>query len=249
MRAKAVHDWIALHVRYDGPAYVAKVYPPQDAETVFRTRTGVCAGYSNLFVALARSAGLEAVYLTGEAVRSGRLEGHAWNAVRIRGSWDLLDVTWDAGSVAGEHFTASYDTDWLFVKPEVFLATHVADDPAWQLVGNTWTPEEALGRPLLGGGLVLVSPRTASVVTSEETLKVRLIARAGAPPDITIRPRTGGDPASCNAQHGGTGTMGSYPLPAEGEYVVEIASGGEHAGQISVRRETVAGSKVSLGAP
>lgn len=226
-RAKAVHDWIALNVRYDGPAYVAKQYPPQDAEAVFRTRTAVCAGYSNLYVALARASGVEAVFLSGEAVIQGRLESHAWNAVRIDGNWELLDVTWDAGSLSGAVFTPSYDTDWLFTGPEVFVATHVADDPAWQLVPRPWTPEEALNRPLLGNGLVLVAPRTSNVVTSDDALSVRVEGFSRIRPEIAIRPRTGGPSAACD---------GSCELPSEGEYVVEITSRGEYAGQIGVRR-------------
>ncbi|MBA2322176.1 MAG: hypothetical protein H0V89_13610 [Deltaproteobacteria bacterium] len=187
-------------------------------------------------MALARAAGLEAVYLSGEAVLHGRLEGHAWNAVRIGDRWELLDVTWDAGSLSGAHFTASYETSWLFTDPERFLGSHVADDPAWQLVPEPWTPAEALERPVLANGLVLVTPRTSSVVTSTNALLVQIHGPSGARPGIAIRQRGEGASRECDIRRGDGASLGVCVLPSEGEYVVEITSRGEYAGQIAVRR-------------
>ncbi len=83
-RAKAIHDWIVDRIEYDVPAFLSGNIPPEDAdaEPVFRRRKAACAGYSQLFVRLATAAGLEAVYVVGEARMAGRgLEtmGHAWN--------------------------------------------------------------------------------------------------------------------------------------------------------------------------
>ena len=51
-RLKAAHDWVADRIAYDAPAYAVHKYPPQDAETVFARRVGVCAGYAELLAAL-----------------------------------------------------------------------------------------------------------------------------------------------------------------------------------------------------
>lgn len=69
-------------------------FPSQDAEDVFRTRTGVCAGYANLAAAVGTVAGVEIVYVGGWARKEDGLEGHAWNAARIEGRWHLFDATW-----------------------------------------------------------------------------------------------------------------------------------------------------------
>jgi hypothetical protein len=136
LKVKAVHDYVADRVAYDAPSYVAKRYPPQDAETVFRTRKSVCAGYAYLFEAIAKAAGIEAYYVGGEARGDGTGEageGHAWNAVRIGGRYYLLDATWDSGSVSGTTFTKGYKADYLFTPPEIFGVDHFPDDARWQL--------------------------------------------------------------------------------------------------------------------
>ncbi|MBI5514504.1 MAG: transglutaminase [Deltaproteobacteria bacterium] len=163
-RARAVHDYVADRVAYDVPSYRAHRYPPQDAETVFRTHLGVCAGYAHLFEALARASGLEAVYLVGEARTGpeGTSESHAWNAVRLGGQWYLVDTTWDAGSV-DDRFQKRFGTAQLFTPPEVFNRQHLPDEARWQLVERPVDRATFLSRPALPAeffaqGLVLLAP-------------------------------------------------------------------------------------------
>ena len=69
---KALHDYVADRVAYDAPALASRI--PQDAETVFRTRKGVCAGYAKLLAALGKAAGVEIQYLVGDARTQGMNE-------------------------------------------------------------------------------------------------------------------------------------------------------------------------------
>jgi hypothetical protein len=134
-RAKAVHDYVATRVRYDVPALTGH-RPPQDAETVFETRNGVCEGYARLFHALADEVGLESRYLVGDARDAGDPadgEPHAWNAIEIDGAWFLVDPTWDAGTVDGTTFTPRYSTLYFLTPPDVFVADHFPDNRGWQL--------------------------------------------------------------------------------------------------------------------
>lgn len=151
--AKAVHDFVAVHVDYDAPALAAGQYPPQDAQTVFDTGTGVCAGYANLFATLAKAAGLEALYVVGDSrsAITGEVAdvGHAWNVVRIDGAWQLVDATWNAGTVDEDRFEERYRTDYLFTPPRVFGETHFPDSSAWQLLGD-----DAIDRATFVGQLV-----------------------------------------------------------------------------------------------
>ena len=137
LRIKALHDYVADRVAYDVPSYLAGEYPPQDAETVFERRSSVCAGYATLLAALGQAAGIEIVVVVGDARGDDGLfegQGHAWNAVNLDGRWYLIDATWDAGSVNGDRVVKDYSAHYLLTPPEVFVATHMPDDPKWQLL-------------------------------------------------------------------------------------------------------------------
>jgi hypothetical protein len=135
-RARIVHDWVADRISYDGPAFRTGRYPPQDAESVFRARKGVCAGYSHLFVALAKKVGLDAAFVVGDVRGPGmRLDGepHAWNAVKAGGGWSLVDVTWDSGYLEGATFRKRYSVDYLMPSPDAFGIDHYPHAARWQL--------------------------------------------------------------------------------------------------------------------
>lgn len=54
---------------------------------------------------------------------------HAWNAVKIDGTWYLMDATWDAGSV-GENklFTRNVeDYSYFLIDPGVFKETYTPE--------------------------------------------------------------------------------------------------------------------------
>ena len=180
-RLKAVHDWVADRVAYDAESYLAGRYPPQDANTVFRTRTSVCAGYANLLEALGRAAGLEVRYLTGDARTQGSdLDGqsHAWNAARVDGKWYLIDPTWDSGVVDGRHFKKRYSTEYFLTPPRVFNLDHLPDDAQWQLLDKPLSRGEFLRQPAMAPlffarGLVLLSP-DRSQVDVRGSLDIRL---------------------------------------------------------------------------
>lgn len=169
--AKAVHDYVADRVAYDVPSYRARTYPPQDADTVFRTRLSVCAGYSALFEAIARAAGLEVVTIVGRArgvVRDGMGEGHAWNAVRLDNQWRLIDTTWDAGYVDATSFHKRFSTMYFLTPPEAFVPRHWPDEARWQLITPAKTEGEYLRMPLLrpdfvANGLTLLEPTRGEI--------------------------------------------------------------------------------------
>jgi transglutaminase/protease-like cytokinesis protein 3 len=116
---KALHDYVADRISYDFSALQAGQIPPQDAETVFRTRKAVCAGYANLLKALGSAIGFDVIYITGNSRDlDGNISGrrHAWNAVNIEGDWYLVDVTWDAGSVIDGVWKKRYSWNLIAVK-------------------------------------------------------------------------------------------------------------------------------------
>ena len=179
-RARAIHDYIASRVAYDVAALRSGTFPPQDAETVFKSHQSVCAGYANLFKAMAEAAGLEAAFIVGDARNSADLgeekpvdgRSHAWNAVKLDGRWYLVDVTWDAGHV-GERFERAFSTNYFLTPPAVFGMTHFPEESNWQLLERPLTRGEFIRQPMLrpgffAAGLRLRSPDRAQVNVANE---------------------------------------------------------------------------------
>jgi transglutaminase-like putative cysteine protease len=193
---KALHDYVIGRLTYDDNALKlieARDYdkvPPQTAEAVFESRTGVCEGYARLMVALGKAAGVEIAYVTGSIRDSERrlqisddpwdtsmqeaLEGvgHAWNAVKIDDRWYPMDVTWDDSS------THATRTTYLFTPPQLMAYDHFPDDPKWQLLDKPLSLGDFVRQPMMMPsigelGLTLVSP-TRSQVTVDGEITIEL---------------------------------------------------------------------------
>ena len=208
LRVKALHDWVADRIAYDAPNYVAHTIPhaDRDAQAVFRSRIGVCAGYAKLLAALGKASGDEILYVVGDA-RSQEspmeAEGHAWNAAKLNGSWYLIDATWDAGSLDGTSFEKAYSTAYLFTPPDQFAMTHFPDAPKWQLLERPLARAEFFRRPVLApeffaNGLELRAP-DRSQVTVAGSLDVSL----GNPRNVFVladyEPKRGGARVECRS--------------------------------------------------
>lgn len=211
--ARAVHDYVADRIAYDVPSYRSRNIPPQDAETTFRTRLSVCAGYAALFTAVGRAAGLTVETVVGRARFSadeGMGEGHAWNAVKLDDRWYLVDTTWDAGSVDDAGFHKRYRTTYFLTPPEAFFPNHYPEEDRWQLLPVARTPGEFLRTPPLrpeffGYGLRLVSPdraesdaRASVSVVIDNPRRVWMMA--------DVRP-AGGERRECEVTRGSTTTV------------------------------------------
>lgn len=74
---------------------------------------------------------------------------HAWNMVKVKGTWYLVDCAWDAGQMEGYETKQEYRTDWLFMKPEHFIYTHLPSNKNNQLVFPRISPERFSDLPEL----------------------------------------------------------------------------------------------------
>jgi len=226
-RAKAVHDWIAHHVAYDAVSYARGIYPPQTAEGTFEQRLSVCAGYAYLFTALGRAAGLTVETVVGDArTGSGEPEGHAWNAIELDGAWQLVDTTWDAGSVSGTEFTRRYRSSHFLVPPEVIGVTHLPDDARWQLrepiTRGEWNRQPILEPEFFARGLRLVAPDRAQV-DAESSVSARVESRGGQFLLATIEAKGGGVGTKC-AVSGERNFDVQCALPHPGRFTVRLYS-------------------------
>lgn len=96
-KALIINDWLVYNVEYDWDNYLAGTIPGSSysVEGTIKTGMAVCQGYASTFYTMAEQAGLEVNYVTGSANGYGGWEGHAWNQVKIDGTWYNVDVTWN----------------------------------------------------------------------------------------------------------------------------------------------------------
>lgn len=84
-------------------------------------KKALCEGYSKTMQYLLNSMGIECLYVTGKSEG----EGHAWNYVKLDGSYYGLDVTWCDPKSEGE--TKSYA--YCLVDYDTLLTNHEEDVP------------------------------------------------------------------------------------------------------------------------
>lgn len=142
-KARAIFRWIAENIDYDVAGARSGNFGSMKSEDLLKSRKSICEGYSDLFEALATEAGLTAVkvggYGKGYSYRPGEKfsgpSNHAWDAVRINGSWYLVDSTWGAGYVDDQgKFVREFDGHYFMTPPSEFVYDHLPEDAGWQLL-------------------------------------------------------------------------------------------------------------------
>lgn len=212
-RLKALHDWVAVNVAYDGNALKTKEFPPQTADAVLSSRRGVCEGYARLLVALGEKAGVDIRYVIGDAKGAGGEvdgAGHAWNVATVGGKRYLVDATWDAGTLDDAFvFKAGYRTEYLMTPPEVFIGDHFPREEGDQLLEHPIDRGAFMRRPQLRpdffvAGLTLESP-DRSQVTVSGAFDIRV--KASKPSTFLLasyEPKAGGESKRCVVDGQGT---------------------------------------------
>lgn len=192
-RTKALHDYVVGRLTYDEATFKrfldhdTSEWPAQDAEHVFETKTAVCEGYARLMVALGKAADLDIAYIAGsvrnahyrvadgdDATVKAALEGfgHAWNAVKLDGKWELVDATWD-DPTGGPASDSTVRSTYLFTPPELFVYDHLPDDASWQLLPAPLSAGDFVREPMMDPdmgryGIGLVDPTRAQVSVDGE---------------------------------------------------------------------------------
>ncbi len=142
-KVRTINSWIINHTtyNYDGLEGSDKVWaqtgtltpeytPDHDSGGIFFKGTTVCEGYANVFQLLATKSGLSSVVVTGDVTRTnGAKVGHAWNQVKVNGTWKTVDVTWNDGGDSGD---PAVETKYLMIPNNDPLLTRnrVWRDPA-----------------------------------------------------------------------------------------------------------------------
>jgi hypothetical protein len=170
---RAFFIWIADNIQYDikgaqnkdGAGLEDRV-ARQAPQRVLQSKKAVCAGYSNLFVALCEAADIQAFKVDGFTKdEAGKIspEGHSWCIVRADGAWGLIDPTWGAGEVGGDKYYKNLKEAFFFADPKVMIADHYPYDPLFQLLPSpiNWQEfQRPVAKATLTGAPLVSAPRT-----------------------------------------------------------------------------------------
>lgn len=144
-KARVIFTWLAENIRYDldgvgkeGPeADSQQEYNEKRVKSAFKKQRGVCMDYALLYQKMAESVGLECAFISGNSKGSllGGLGNHAWNAVKIKGKWNLLDATWGAGQIVNnKQFRKVFQPGYFFTSPRIFALDHFPEEEKWQFL-------------------------------------------------------------------------------------------------------------------
>lgn len=106
-KLSAIHEFILKNISYDySSTGGSSRRKKQDALSVLDNKEAVCEGYAKLFAAFARAQGIPAAFMEGKAWNSQ----HAWNNVRVGGTWKLIDAAQNDAKSYTEYFLKSLDS-------------------------------------------------------------------------------------------------------------------------------------------
>jgi hypothetical protein len=236
-KARAIFRWIAENISYDVEGYFSKRASAKNGD-VLKSRSSVCAGYSSLFEALGRKAGLEVVTIDGFGKGFSYNPGdpvtdesnHAWNAVKIRGQWRLVDCTWGAGKVDAEHkFRKEFESYYFLARPEEFIYRHFPSDEKWQLLPRPVSRREFQDLPLVTPVFFQCGMSLAGRDSTVIDVNRKSLAEFSAPPEIlcTVNLERDGKLVK-NAvflQRSGSAVQVRILPPENGDYFLNIFAG------------------------
>ncbi|MAP80263.1 MAG: hypothetical protein CL526_04150 [Aequorivita sp.] len=147
-KVEAISNWIGHNISYDNELRLSKalqkeIYTSESnvIKNVLERNMALCGGYAFLFKSLCNDVGISAVSIHGftrnysAEISNREKPNHTWNAVKIDGQWQLLDLTW-AISYGNNK---AMDDFWIFTNPTNFIYTHYPLEPKWTLLENDET--------------------------------------------------------------------------------------------------------------
>ena len=145
-KVSAIYKWIATHITYDNQLRISeklqkKIYVSEEnvVKNVLERKMALCGGYAFLFRDLCEAVNIKAEVVHGFTKDySGRVSdyktpNHTWNAVKLNGQWQLLDITWAISyGISGKP-----DNFWYLTQPTNFIYSHYPENSKWTLLNES----------------------------------------------------------------------------------------------------------------
>ena len=206
-KAKAAFLWIAKNIRYDlnefyNPTETVirfkysseeekerKLQEIKDriVKKAFLRKSGVCEEYAQSFKKVCDLLNIEAEvikgYVRNSAEEIGKVPGttnHAWNAVKLKNKWIILDATWAAGFEMNGKWKRHFNPYYFNIPKKKVFQTHFPSAKIWQLRLGRMTIREFYDQPIysqvfLNARLEIVSPKNGIIRTNKtKDIKVRI---------------------------------------------------------------------------
>ena len=96
-RVLVLHDYLKTSIEYDRDTAAGRNKAPEAHNIIggLILHKGVCDSFAKSFKYLCDALGIDCVTITGMGNNELEHGPHAWNAVKINGIWQQIDVTWD----------------------------------------------------------------------------------------------------------------------------------------------------------
>lgn len=133
-KALWVHDLLVENVDYDMNVYFTTTYTDASKYDYAFTSYGalinkkaVCAGYAKAYMLILNKMGIECGYVTGTATSDTGSGPHAWNYLKIDGTYYYTDVTWDDPVSFGFSYSSEISHNYFLISKEEISKDHELD--------------------------------------------------------------------------------------------------------------------------
>lgn len=148
-KVKLIYDTAWYLLKYDMDGYENKTLVPQNYKLALKTGLTVCEGFTKVSSKMFSLAGIVHTESIGHAdyedwkngtfqtIPYNERETHIWNLVCINKEWYYYDVTFGSRKMSKGEITNIYASDFVFNKPEYFIANHLPFVPEFALMRVT----------------------------------------------------------------------------------------------------------------
>ncbi|OSZ80359.1 hypothetical protein CAP36_03650 [Chitinophagaceae bacterium IBVUCB2] len=162
LRLRASFIWITENIAYDVKAVIREDFSVANLSYVVRYKKTICGGYASLLKYFCDAFAIENEIVQGYA-RTGKRtiflnqnslrSNHAWNAVKINGTWRLLDPTWASGYTddvddSKKKFHKKFKEVYYFTPPEKLILNHLPENKKFQLTNKKTDKKDFRDSPL-----------------------------------------------------------------------------------------------------
>lgn len=192
-RLRASFIWITENISYDVRAFQEDDQTAGLISYAIKNKKAICGGYALLLKYFCDAFEIENEIVSGfgranknHVVLNQTLlrSNHAWNAVKINGSWRLIDPTWAAGYVDDTYennlkYKKSFSEFYYFTPPERFVLNHFPSQPRFQFLKKNVLEKDFKSLPLIttmyaSDGISKLFPDSSFIKTKVgDTLRIK----------------------------------------------------------------------------